>query len=128
MPAHRRYTWEHRPSDPADAATLAARCAIVLKEACTNRPQFFSNPKVTGSLLGILQFSVTISSKDQWRCSWRARKLLADVQLGADIPLRLVSEVSVLRLPPHQHPNRGSRWLQRRSPSSSRTDSPSSPV
>lgn len=128
MSAHRRYTWEHRPADPTDARMLAGRCAVVLEEACTNRPQFFSEPNVTGSRFGILQFSVTITSKDQWRIRWRARKLLADIQLATDVPLRLISEVSVLRREPHNHPNRGARWLQRRSPSSSRTDSPSSPV
>lgn len=128
MSAHRRYTWEHRPADPADAGTLAARCHIVLTEACASRPQFFSEPEVTGSRFGILRFSITISSKDQWRIRWRARKLLADVQLATDVPLRLISEVSVLRREPHNHPNRGARWQRRRSPSSSRTDSPSSPV
>jgi hypothetical protein len=124
MPTHRRYTWEHRPADPLDAGTLAARCALVLLEACTNRPQFFSEPQVTGSLFGILQFSITISSKDQWRVRWRARKLLSDVQLGTDVPITLISEVSVLRREPHNHPNRGARWQLRRLPSSTRTDSP----
>lgn len=128
MPCHRRYTWEHRPRDTADAEHLAAACVRVLKEACEGKPQFFSLPTVTGSVYGILRFEVTISSKDQWRCAWRARKLLAEIQLATSVPLRLISEVSVTRPEPHQHPNRGGRWRARSSRSSGRTGSPPCPT
>lgn len=128
MACHRRYIWEHRPSDPLDAGILAAQAARVLAKASEDRPHFFSETQVTGSRFGILQFSVTISSKDQWRVRYRARKLLAEIQLATKVPLRLISEVSVLRKEPHNHPNRGARWRGRSTRSSTRTDSPSSPT
>ena len=113
MAAHRRYTWEHRPADPLDAEALTDQVARTLRDACKSRPQFFSGASVTGSRFGILQFSVTISSKDQWRVRWRARRILAEIQLATSVPLRLVSEVSVLRREPHQHPNRAMRWRRK---------------
>lgn len=128
MPCHRRYTWEHRPTDPVDAGRLAIKARDTLRAACTNYPQFFSEPTVTGSKFGILQFAVTVSSKDQWRVRWRARKLLAEIQLVTRVPLTLISEISVLRREPHNHPNRGARWRGRSSRSSTKTVSPSSPV
>lgn len=128
MACHRIYTWEHRPADPLDAGRLAAEATRVLLKACEDKPQFFSVPQVTGSRFGILRFSIMISSKNQWRCSWRARKLLAEIQLATKVPLRFISEVSVLRKEPHNHPGRGARWQGRSMRSSTRTDSPSSPT
>lgn len=128
MPCHRRYTWEHRPHDRDDAEKLTAAVTRVLRQHCEDWPQWFSLPQVTGSRFGILQFEVTVSSKDQWRVRQRARKLLAEIQLATSVPLRLISEVQVLRPEPHDHPNRGARWRARRSLSSTRTDSPPSPM
>jgi len=111
MPAtRRRFTWQHDPDEPRDAEFLAAQCMNILNSFCAEWPQWFSDPEVTGFGFGVLQFAVTVESRDQWWVAKRAKRVLAAVQAFTEVPITLVSEVSVSRLPPHDH--RGRRWLE----------------
>lgn len=60
--------------------------------------------------MGILEFQVTISDRDQWWVARRARFLVDAIRKETDLPLALVSEEKA-KLPPH--PRRGKYRLRR---------------
>ena len=110
MPAtRRRFTWEYRPDGVEDPEALAFQVNRTLTEFCEDWPQWYSDPEVNGWQLGPIQFSITVVSRDQWWVGRRALRVLSAIRAFTDVEINMVTEVSVERLPPHEH--RGKTWL-----------------
>jgi hypothetical protein len=90
---------------------LTGQVRDVLQAQMTATPQFFHDGWIGGSALGVLEFGVTISDRDQWWVARRARLLLDELRKHTDLPLVLVSETKNKPLP---HRNRGKYRLRRR--------------
>lgn len=110
MWTHRRFTWRYTPKDPADLVALVREVAQVLGRKCQETPQFYHDALIGGMSFGILQFSVTISDRDQWWVVRRARFLVDAIRRDTRLPLDLVSEEQA-KLPVHM--NRGKWHLKR---------------
>ena len=110
MWTHRRFTWRYIPKDQTDLDPLVRQVAGVLGHLCGDTPQFYHDAKIQGMSFGVLEFAVTISDRDQWWVTRRARFLVDAVRRETDLPLNLVNEERV-KLPPHK--NRGKYRLRR---------------
>lgn len=107
--SRRRYTWEYRPEVSSTAQKLSDQVADVLGEFCESWPQFYSDAEVDGWGFGVVRFSLTVYSRDQWWVGRRALRVLSAVRVFTKIPVTQINLVSVNRLPPHDHRGRAYR-------------------
>lgn len=110
MWTHRRFTWRYTPHTKTDLTPLVAQVCAMVGALVQATPQFYRDAKIGGMAFGVLEFSVTISDRDQWWVGRRARLLVDKIRTETSIPLDLVIEVSE-KLPVHM--NRG-KWHLRR--------------
>lgn len=88
---------------------LARRCA---------QYWWFTEPLIEGEALGVLSFSFTVASRDQWDCHRRAMWLAGSCYLALGLPETQVPEPTWETLPPHTNrgynraPNGGWRSLR----------------
>lgn len=109
-------TWEYSPTASQDPGEIAAMIRRTLDEFCQDWGQYYADPGVDGWELGRIQFGVTVTSRDQWWVGRRAKRVLSAIRAFTDVDIDLVKQVSVDRLPPHDH--RSAAWLEEhRSPS-----------
>jgi hypothetical protein len=107
---HRRFTWQVQCPDHDMALVWAQQVRPVLQRLMNDTPQFYRDAWMSGMALGLLNFQVTISDRDQWWVARRARFLIDELRKHTDLPLHLLSEDKT-KLP--AHPNRGRYRLRR---------------
>lgn len=110
MWTHRRVTWHLTEVATDQAKDLADQVTQVMKDQMVKTPQFFHQGWMNGSALGMLEFGLVISDRDQWWVGRRARMLTDELRKHTDLPLALVS-MQMVKPPPH--PNRGKYRLRR---------------
>lgn len=110
MWTHRRFTWHYVCDSPSQATLLSEQVRQVLQAAMDDTPQFFRDATINGVSLGVLEFEMTISDRDQWWVGRRARFLAEQLRRRTDLPLNLVDEQRVKLAP---HVNRGKFRLRR---------------
>lgn len=110
MWTHRRFTWHVAEPDPAQMSMLTGQVRDTLQAAMDTTPQFFHNAWIGGGSLGILEFGVTVSDRDQWWVARRVRLLCEQLRKSTDLPMTLVHEEPEK---PPAHRNRGKYRLRR---------------
>lgn len=110
MWTHRQFIWNYAEPDPRRMTLLTGQVRDVLGSQMSATPQFFHDGWIDGQALGVLEFGVTISDRDQWWVARRARFLTDELRKCTDLPLVLVAESKHKPLP---HRNRGRYRLRR---------------
>lgn len=104
----RRFLWHYWPEVAQDAEFLAGQVQVVLDRFCDEWPEYYSDRMVHGYSLGLVEFAVTVTSRDQWWVAKRVRRLLTALK-ATELPVLDLFEQS-FKLAPHTH--RGKTYLE----------------
>jgi len=105
----RRFLWHYPAPVAQDAEYVCAQVRRVLTHFATEWPQWYADPHVTGQAFGLVEFGITVFSRDQWWVAKRVRRLLTALRNDTEMFMGAVFEASE-KLPPHEH--RGKTYLE----------------
>lgn len=107
MPQRRTaFTWTIHYDDPLMAGEVVDRVKAALALWQARKPLVYSDGWIGGAEFGLLQVRLTVTRRDRWECSRRAREFARALAVTARVRMVEVCDPDPDNLKPHTHRGR----------------------